>query len=252
MKTYYYIIFLIGIAITACDSEDAPDCFQLAGPIIQKEIHLPDFSKIRIEQNASLLIKQGAVQKVILETGENLLPDVTVYVEDNVLVVRDNNSCNYVRDFGITKAIVTTPTITEIRNGSSFEVRGEELLTFNELELISNTTGGFKNIRKSGDFILSIQVKRFKVNANGLSGFYINGIANHASITFQDEAPRFEGTNFLVDTLQVFQRSANSMIVNPRNVLKGKILGTGDVISVHRPPEIDVEELYTGRLYFQD
>jgi hypothetical protein len=224
----------------------------LAGAILQKEIELAEFSKIRIEQNASLLIKQGPVQKVVLETGENLLPDVTVYVEDDILVVRDNNSCNYVRDFGITKAIVTTPNVTEIRNGSSFEVKGEGVLVLDELELISNTTGGFKNIRKSGDFTLSVQVKRFRINANGLSGFYINGRADHASVTFQDEAPRFEGANFLADTLQVFQRSANNMIVNPRNVLKGKILGTGNVIAVHRPPVIHVEELYTGRLFFQD
>lgn len=251
MRKKYNIVIVLMVLCLSCNSEDAPDCFQLAGTIIQREIELPSFSKIRIEQNASLLIKQGPVQQVILETGENLYPDVAVYVEGDVLVVRDNNSCNYVRDFGLTKAIVTTPNISEIRNGSSFEVRGEGVLAFDDLELESNTTGGFADIRKSGDFIMTVQAKRFRINANGLSGFYINGTADLASITFQDESPRFEGADFMVDTLQIFQRSANTMIVNPIQIIEGKILGTGDVISVNRPPEVNVEELFTGRLLFQ-
>ena len=42
------------------------------------------------------------------------------------------------------------------------------------------------------------------------------------------------------------------MIVNPQASIKGSIFGTGDVISVNRPPVVEVEELYTGRLIFED
>ncbi len=247
-KAYCYLLILLCIA---CDSETAPDCFQLAGETVQIPIALPNFTKIRMEHNVSLEIKQGQNQEVILETGENLLSDVLVYVTDGVLVLRDNNSCNYVRDFGITKVIVTTPNVTEIRNGSSYNVLGKGILNFPELRLISNTTGGFDNIRKSGDFTMTIHSENLLVEANGLSGFFIDGQAENATISFEDEVPRFEGAHLNVNHLRIFQRSANKMIVNPQMSIRGKIVGVGDVISVNRPEIIEVEELYSGRLLFQ-
>ena len=42
------------------------------------------------------------------------------------------------------------------------------------------------------------------------------------------------------------------MIINPQQSLTGVITGTGDVIAVNRPPVVDVEERYTGRLIFED
>ena len=235
----------------ACDSETAPDCFQLAGNTVQVPFEVNSFNKIRMEHNMSLVIREGDTQEVILETGENLLPDVLVYVEDGVLVLRDNNQCNYVRDFGITKAIVTTPNLIEIRNGSSYDVVGEGVLNFPELSLISNTTGGFEEIRKSGDFTLTINSVNLSVEANGFSGFFIDGQTENATISFEDEVPRFEGANLIVDHLRIFHRSANKMIVNPQLSIRGKIVGVGDVISLNRPEIIEVEELYSGRLLFQ-
>lgn len=235
----------------ACDSETAPDCFQLAGNTVQIPFELPSFNKIRIEHNMSLVIREGATQEVILETAENLLPEVMVYVEDDVLVLRDNNECNYVRDFGITKAIVTIPNLLEIRNGSSYDVVGEGILNFPDLRLISNTTGGFEDIRKSGNFTLSVNCVNLSVEANGFSGFFIDGQAENATISFEDEVPRFEGANLVVDHLRIFHRSANKIIVNPQLSIRGRIVGVGDVISLNRPEIIEVEELNSGRLLFQ-
>jgi len=73
-----------------------------------------------------------------------------------------------------------------------------------------------------------------------------------ASIGFEDEVPRFEGQNLIINDLRILQRSANVMIVNPQERLRGEIRGTGDVISVNRPPIVEVEEFFTGRLIFQD
>jgi len=42
------------------------------------------------------------------------------------------------------------------------------------------------------------------------------------------------------------------MIVNPQNSITGVIRATGDVISLNRPPIVDVDELFTGRLIFED
>lgn len=236
----------------SCDSEDSWDCLQAAGDRISKEYTVSKFTKIRIEDDVTLFLKQGASTKIMLETGENLLGDISVGVEGNTLVVKDNNDCNLVRDYGITKVFVTVPNLTEIRNSSAFDVIGEGILNFPQLTLVSNTTAGPETIRKSGDFYLNLVCEDFRVSANGQSVFYITGTTDKANLSFADEMPRFEGENFAIDELTVFQRSANKMIVNPQQSIVGKIVATGDIISHNRPPLVDVKELFTGRLLFKD
>ena len=239
-------------AILSCDSENSWDCLQAAGNPVSKEYFVSGFSKIRIEDDIILYLKQGNTSTIILETAENLLNDISVSVEEETLVVKNKNRCNLVREYGITKLFVTVPNITEIRNSSAYDVIGEGILNFPKLNLISNSTAGPETIRKSGDFILNIHCDNFSVEANGQSVFYISGNANQANLSFADEFPRFEGKDLLINELTVLQRSANKMIVNPQKSIVGKIMATGDIISHNHPPTVDVKELFTGRLLFKD
>ena len=250
MKKISYIFILC--SFLACNSEDAPNCLQKEGNHVSAVFEMPSFRKIRIEDDVSLIIRQGDIQEVLIETGENLLNDVSVTVEDETLVVRDNNRCNLVRDYGSTKAIVTVPSLVEIRNSSEYDVVSEGVLRFDFLQLVSNTTGGIDGTRKSGDFTLTIDCADFRVAANGFSAFYIDGYAEKAIINFEDEVPLFEGADLFVNDLRILHRSANRMIVNPRERIRGEIRGTGDVIAINRPPIVTVEEIFTGRLIFQD
>lgn len=247
-------LIFIGILflIISCDSENAWDCLQESGRPISREYTIPDFSKIRIEDDVTLYLKQGDSQRVILETGENLLSDIFVGVEDGTLVVKNKNRCNLVRDYGITKVFVTAPNLTKIRNSSAYDVIGEGVLNFPQLTLVSNSTAGPETIRKSGDFYLNVNCDEFRVSANGQSVFYISGNAQKANLNFADEFPRFEGKDFMVEELTVFQRSANKMIVNAQQSIIGKIMATGDIDSYNRPPIVDVKELFTGKLIFKD
>lgn len=247
-------LFFIGLVFLmfSCDSDTSWDCVQAAGGSVSKEYVLSEFSKIRIEDDVTLYLKQGETQAIKLETGENLLSDISVSVEGKTLVVKNHNNCNLVRDYGITKVFVTTPNITEIRNSSAYDVIGDGVLNFPELTLISNSSAGPETIRKSGDFYLNINCDQFRISANGQSVFYITGNSQKASLSFDDEMPRFEGQNFVINELTVSQRSANKMIVNPQQSIIGKIVATGDVVSHNRPPLVDVKELFTGRLIFKD
>jgi putative autotransporter adhesin-like protein len=250
MKKFLFIGLIF--FLFSCDSENGWDCLQAPGNSVSKEYTVSEFTKIRIEDEVTLYLKQGDRQQVKLETGENLLSDISVSVEGNILVVKDKNACNLVRDYGITKIFVTAPNITEIRNSSAYDVIGEGVLQFSKLTLVSNSSAGPKTIRKSGDFYLNVMCEEFRVSANGQSVFYITGNTEKATLSFADEMPRFEGKDFLINELAVFQRSANNMIVNPQERIVGKIVATGDIISHNRPPLVDVKELFTGRLLFTD
>lgn len=247
IKKIIYILSLI--LIVSCNSEDASDCFQTEGNIVQQEVVVSAFDKILINRDVELIVKEGSEYQVTIETGENLLNDILVTVVDNELQLSDYNSCNYVRDYGITKVYVTAPNILRIRNSSQYKVSSEGVLTFPQLNLISedfNAPGSFT----VGDFKLEINNDKLNIVSNNISSFYITGTTNNLFIGFYAGAGRFEGQDLIAQNVDVFHRGSNDMIVNPQISLSGELRGTGDLISVNEPPTVNVEQFYTGELIF--
>jgi hypothetical protein len=238
--------------IFGCDSENAWDCFQDSGEIIQEEFHLDGFKKIIVWNRVKLYISEGPVQQVVVETGSNLMNEIRVRVEDSILKVSDRNSCNYVRDYGLTKVYVTSPNIEEIRNSSGLAVESVGTISYFELELISEDPDLLGEFHKDGDFIMNdLDVNILRVNSNGLSRFYLKGKAFNAHFGAADGDVRIEAGELEVQNLFVSHRSTNKMIVYPIRSIRGQIRGLGDVIAKNQPPIVEVEELFTGRLIFE-
>ena len=249
MRKLVYILAVI--VLLGCDSKNAWDCIQDAGQIINQEYDVEDFKKIQVWERVQLIIRQGEFQSVIVQTGENLIDEVQVVVEDGILKLSDRNSCNHVRDYGITKVFVQVPDLLEIRNSSGLTVESQGVIAFEELALISEDPDNLDIYHFDGDFRITLDVGRLKVVSNGISKFYLDGEAGFANFQLYDGDARIESADLVVQNLYFLHRSSNKMIVNPQATIRGELRGTGDVISMNRPPIVEVEELYTGRLIFQ-
>ena len=249
MKRIFILVFLVGLI--GCNSDSAWDCIKTEGSITQESLVLPGFTKIETGKGVQLIVEQGVEQKVILETGENLRSDVKVYVKDSVLHAEETFSCNYVRDYAVTKIFVTSPNITQIRNGSAFTVESSGVLSYPNLSLLSEDSDIQGDIYTNGDFKLQLDVENLSIVSNNISNFYITGTAEKAFVGFYSGSGRFEGKNLIVQELRIYQRSTNKMFVNPQQSIKGEIRGIGDVISYYQPALVEVEEYYTGELIFQ-
>lgn len=249
MNKWVYI--LVSICIWSCSSDGAWDCVQTAGTTVTQSYSVNTFARILVNRDVTLVVRQGATYEVVVETGENLLNDIEVVVQGDQLQLSDNNSCNFVRDYGTTTVYVTTPFLSEIRNSSQFEVQNEGVLNFPQLRLLSedfNEPGRFT----VGDFRLMVNNERVEAVANNISSFYISGATTNLRIGFFAGNGRFEGEDLIAQNVSIFHRGSNDMIVNPQQSIEGEILGPGDVISVNTPPVVDVVETYTGRLIFID
>ncbi|AOW20533.1 head GIN domain-containing protein [Urechidicola croceus] len=241
----YFIALLI---FSGCDSEDAGDCFQTAGTIIQQEFSIADFNKILINERVELIVKEGNEQQVIIESGENLMNDIIVEVSNNQLIISNYNDCNYLRDYGITKVLVTSPNLTEIRNSSELPVRSDGVITYPTLRLISDDyESDFLNV---GDFHMNIENESLFVTSNGISNYYISGQTTNLTVGFFAGDSRFEGQNLFATNINITHKSTNDMLVNPQESIIGNIYSLGDVISHNQPEVIDVTEHYQGKLIF--
>jgi len=239
--------------MSGCGGDNSWDCFQATGDLIQQEYELNGFKKIIIWNRVKLYVTYGATQKVVVETGENLLSDVNVRVEDSILKVSDRNSCNYTRDYGVTKVFVTLGVDSlEIRNSSGEAVEGIGPMKFKKLELISEDRLQEDEFHIDGDFIFNdIQVTQLSIGANGTSRFYLKGQCDTFHVGLYDGDVRVEAGELSVNNIYFFHRSTNKLIVNPQQLLQGTITGLGDVISKNHPPVVNVEQLFTGQLIFE-
>lgn len=249
MKKALYIIF--SIVLLSCNSEDAPDCFQNSGSIVQEEFVVNDFTKITVFSRVELIVKQSILQSVIVETGEYLLDDIEVKVENNRLLITNNNACNLTRDYGITKVYVSSPNLTEIRNGSGLTVSSDGVLAFENLKLVSEDFNVDEDVNTDGDFNLDVDCVTLNCAVNNLSSMFIRGQVEDLFIGYYSGDARFEGRHLVAQNIDIFQRSSNDMVINPQQSLTGEIRSTGDVISVNMPAIVDVEEFYTGKLIFE-
>ncbi len=245
------LLILLVILMFGCDTEDAPGCFKKSGEIVQDEVAVDAFNEIIVYERVKLFIKQGPVQKVVIETGENLRKDVSVEVIDNRLSIRNGNSCNLIRDYELTKVYVTIPNLTWLQNSSGSAIESENTLKFNDLWLRSVNQENDLSIHTDGDFILDLDVKNLRITNDNVSNYFLSGKAENFNVFFAAGDSRLDAPELLVQNYQIFHRGTNKMILFPVQSLKGELRSSGNVIAKNRPPIVDVEEYYTGRLIFE-
>jgi hypothetical protein len=247
MKNFFKYCFVLCI-FYSCSTQDANDCFQAAGTTIQQEFDVATFNKIIVNERIELIIKQGVDQQVIVETGENLMNDIKVSIENNTLVLTNDNTCNFVRDYGNTKIFVTSPNLISIRNSSELAVRSDGILTYPTLLIVADDfESDYLNV---GDFYLTLNNTTLNVTSNGISNFYIDGQTTNLTVGFFAGDSRFEGENLIASNVNITHKSSNDMLVNPQVSISGDIYSLGDVITFNNPATVDVTEHYQGKLLF--
>ncbi|MFT5103427.1 MAG: hypothetical protein ACI86C_001080 [Candidatus Latescibacterota bacterium] len=251
MKRISFLLLMF-ISLLGCDSDRGLNCFQAAGDIIQEEFDMPSFTKVVVNERVQLIIEQGDTQKVIVETGKNLMNDIELSVVESRLEIINQNGCNVVRDYGITKVFITVPDLREIRNSSGLPVESIGKLVFPRIFLLSDDGDNIDQVHIDGDFDLHLESENVQVISSGVSNFKLRGTSDGAYFAFYAGDSRMDAGDFLVKNLSVFHRGSNKMIVYPIDRLGGEILNSGDVVSKNRPPIVEVEELYTGRLIFDE
>tara|TARA_R100000935_G_scaffold44696_2_gene67673 strand:+ start:107365 stop:108120 length:756 start_codon:yes stop_codon:yes gene_type:complete len=251
MKKLAFIGFLV--LLISCSTDNLGDCFQNDnGEVVRQEFDLDVFKRIIVFDRVKLYISQGPVQKVVVESPDNLLGEVKVVVEDSILKLKDNNSCNLLRDFETTKVYVTAPEIDVIRNSSGSTVEDIGTIGFDRLELVSEDRLLEDEFHIDGDFDLDeLDTNGIIINANGISTFRLKGRTRGFQIGLFDGDSRVEAGELIAKSVNIFHRSTNKIICFPTDSLRGTILSVGDVVSKNRPPFVEVEELFNGTLIFE-
>jgi hypothetical protein len=240
------------ILLISCNGDGAPDCFQNTGTIIRDVIPVENFTKITVNENTKLVLKEGSTVSVEVETGEFLRNEVNAEVRDGRLLLTDTNNCNFFRPYGLTTFYVTAPNITEIRSNTGFSTVSDGVLTYPRITLVSESFNDPENLTTDGEFDLQLASQDVNIVVNGIAYFKLNGSSENFSVVVAAGDSRVEAASLIAQNITLNHRGSNDIFINPRESLTGTIRGTGDVQSYNRPEIVEVEELYKGKLIFND
>lgn len=252
MNKALYILFLI--VTTSCGISE--DCFKGNGNRITQTFSLDNFTKIKVYDGVGLVIKEGPNYEIKIETSDNIIDDIEVKRTDQMLIIKDNSTCNLARDYGQTKVYVTVPDgtvfplIQELEIHSKTEQRIESLGTLHSPIIRLFSIGDDGDGAGTGDFYITVDNLQFVVENNNVSNFYITGHSNEMLLNFYFGNGRFYGKDLYVELIKVYHRGSNDMFVYPVQKIEGIINATGNVVLENVPPIIDVEEVFRGRLIY--
>lgn len=250
-KTFY--IFLV-LAITSCGISE--DCFKGNGNSVTQKFPLEGFTKVKVYDGVGLVIKEGPNYEVKIVTNDKVLDNIDVTMQGDMLVVKDNSSCNIARGYGQTVVYVTVPDgsvlplIQELELHCKTEQKTQSVGILHSpiVRLFSIEDDGDGS--GTGDFNIQVTNGQLVVESNSVSNFYVSGECEETLLNFYFGNGRFCGEYLYAENIKVYHRGSNDMIVYPVAKIEGTIFATGNVILKNVPPVVAVEEVFTGRVIY--
>lgn len=232
------------VLATSCGISE--DCFKGNGNQVIQLFPLENFTKIKVYDGVGLVIKEGTNYEVKVITSDNILENLEVKLQGNMLVVKDNSTCNIARDYGLTTVYVTAPNITEIHSKTDQDIRSDGVLNYSDLKLISIDLSDGAG---TGDFRLSLNTINLYVESNNVSNFYLTGQSQNLHVFFSWGNGIFYGENLIVNIITIYHRGSNNIFLFPINSIEGNIYATGNVVLKNNPiVSPNVIQHFTGRL----
>lgn len=238
IKICFTIIFIT--TLVSCEKENLGDCFKSTGKIIKEQRTVPNFESLELHDRINLFVSFGATSSAIIEAGENLQEHIQIEVKDNILIIENNNRCNWVRSFKKDiNVYLTVPTIKGINYFGSGELRF--------LDTLNRERFTFNMYQASGDAYLLLNTERSElkthtgpgtITAQGITDYLVTFVGGNGFV----DAGAIEGKEGLaVATNTGFIR------INVSEELEATISGTGN-IEYFGDPTIDLEDTGEGKL----
>lgn len=240
-----YSILLL-IAITACDSPESPDCFKSRGNDAVEVRSLTWFNAIEVLDYIEVEIQMDSVRYIEIRGGENLLPKISTRVQNNILHLENDNTCNFVRSFNhqISVTIHTPELQSLVLQDGSGPVRSFGTLTGDSLFLETN--------HASGDIHLDLDYRTAVcLFPTGTSNVELAGEVEQVEI-FSDSFGLIDARELHAQKALVNNSSINDFYIWPSEYFYAAINSRGNIYVRGTASSHDIDDNGSGSvLYFE-
>jgi hypothetical protein len=226
------ITYIIGtaayvLAFGGCKKENLCDCLKSTGSIVTEKRSVGVFDKLEVRKNVHVTLYQDSVSYVEVEAGSHLVDLVRTDVNDGVLVITNDNTCNWVRSYKIDiRVSVHLLSLSRIDHFGSEEITCGNRLAIDFLDVYE---------KNSADIHLDVEARHLFVRQMvGGGDIYLTGTAQF-NYNFGGSFGYIYAGGLSSDTVLVDQRGTGDVHVSPKSWMKVNIEDRGNVYYTGSP-----------------
>jgi hypothetical protein len=241
IKIIISTISVVVILLSGC-SKDNGVCVSSTGKTITQDRITQPYNTVEVYDNVNLILTQdSSLNAITVEAGKNLIDGITTKLDSGRLIIRNENSCSWLR---------------------SFEVPVNVYLTFSDLDTIVfqasgdiTCTNDWTNESINLDIIEGAGHMNLKMNAfrtfiivkYGTTAFNLSGYSQITTLISYGFGP-MHAENLESKFTYISSYSSNDMFVYSSVDLQVEIGNIGDVYYTGNPATISTNIYNEGRL----
>ncbi|MFB6257896.1 MAG: head GIN domain-containing protein [Flavobacteriales bacterium] len=122
-RSFIILLMVPFLLTTACKKEQMGDCLKSRGKTVERSRSIKGVRAIELHDHVELVIEKSANEGVEVRAGKNLIPLIKTKMEEDTLVIRDENTCDWVRSYEpVPKVTVRTKALTHLFNHSTADI----------------------------------------------------------------------------------------------------------------------------------
>lgn len=221
-------LIVASLLFCSCKKDHLFDCLKGTGEQITITRTLNHFHSLELHDKVNVVYRKGSPGAEITG-GANLLEGIETSVKNGWLFIRNNNKCNWVRDFNKRITVeVFTDTLIRIDNYGSGN--------FTSLDTISVTDFRYDNWNATGQIQFYFNTLRFYMNIHtGTSDVTAKGVSE-VQILYYNGYGSIDLLELKGNLIFINNSGTNDMYVSVRDELHATIEEAGNIFYSGNPP----------------
>jgi len=228
IQTYLIAIILV-LGLNSCQKHQLNDCFTSAGSQDEEVRILDQFDRIQIGQKFDVVLVQDTISepKIIIKAGKNVIEGIEAEVENNMLRVRNRNTCNFVRSFKDRIALeIHFSDLKELIVSGDVFVENRDTLALTELAIVQSALN---------DMILNLNVsERIHVSSINSSAVLLHGRAKKLEGSIE-EVSNLDARNLKCEEVLLDVHTPWDCYIDGRKIIFVKIFNSGNIYYREEP-----------------
>lgn len=209
------------------------------GPLVTEERKVGAFTSLYFATPGQLIIKSGTTNALTVEAEQGMLNEISANVRGDQLRIEFRNPLSMM---GINplQSIVYTLTVPQL---SSVEIAGSGDVTgYLGGKAIKLTTSG------SGNFFLELDASSVDASVLGSGSISLSGAVSTSQVVKIAGSGSYDAPKVSSERADISILGSGSAVVDARDLLTARILGSGDVLYMTKPAKIDQTVIGSGTI----
>lgn len=240
MMEYIKIVFFL--CLVGLTSSCRKDALFDAGKTTTREISInDDFNGIEVKQMFDIVLANDTVNRIYVTCGENLQPQMDIYVKDGILYLDHHIKYNWSRNYEKTKLIL------RLNHFPRINVRKPEYIT--TLDTLKTNVFDYVDWEKFTEMDVTLNVTQCNIgmSSDNFGHYTIRGKATNATLWGWGSTFLY-GEDMNIENCYIKHRGIGDLYVNVSNSLTVSLEATGNVYYKGNPTITIEQHLSTGKL----